>query len=118
MATAGTKTPTTPTTPLCWFSKLTTGELSLLLRACGAPASGNDSKAELVARLRAHPVAAAYAAVRRAPALSRGSSCALVGGRDGLSVADIKQRCRQPAASLRRRHAVCAVDAAGAACRQ
>lgn len=77
--------------PGCWFSKLTTSELSALLKACGAPSSG--VKADLIARLRGHPAAAEYGALARAPVLSR-STCEFVGGRDGLSVDDIKDRCR------------------------
>ena len=79
------------TTPGCWFSKLTTEELSALLKAVGAPRSG--LKADLVARLKSHPVAAEYGFEARAPVLSR-STCELVGGRDGMSVDDIKDRCR------------------------
>jgi len=75
----------------CWFSKLTGAELSALLKACGAPSSG--VKADLIARLRGHPAAAEYGALARAPVLSR-FTCEFVGGRDGLSVDDIKDRCR------------------------
>jgi hypothetical protein len=78
--------------PGCWFSKLTVGELGELLRAAGAPVSA-PTKAELVARLRAHPVASRYAAQRRAPTLCTATG-ALTGGREGLSLADVQDRCR------------------------
>ena len=76
----------------CWFDKLTTTELSELLKACGESRGG--AKADLVARLSRHAAAAEYSAEARAPVLSR-TTCEFVGGRDGLSVDDIKRRCRE-----------------------
>lgn len=54
----------------CFYSKCTSDELSKLLKAVGAPSSAS-AKAELVARLRAHPVASAYAVEGRSPTISR-----------------------------------------------
>jgi hypothetical protein len=75
----------------CFFSGLTGAHLAECLRAISAPVSG--SKGELVARLRAHPLSAPYAVEGRAPTLSR-ATVEFVGGRDGLQMCDIKERCK------------------------
>jgi hypothetical protein len=79
--------------PGCFYSGLTGAQLAECLRAVNAPVSAAN-KGELVARLRAHPLSAPYAVEGRAPTLSR-ATVEFVGGRDGLQLADIKERCKE-----------------------
>jgi hypothetical protein len=77
----------------CMYAGLTGAQLAELLRAVCAPVSGSNKEA-LVQRLREHPLAARYAVEGRSPTLSR-ATLDLVGGRDGLQLADIKEECKQ-----------------------
>ena len=75
----------------CFYSGCTGAQLTELLRALALPVSG--AKAEQVARLRAHPAAAAYADEARAGTLSR-VTLEWVGARDGVTLDDLKEACR------------------------
>lgn len=76
----------------CFYSGLTVAELQTALRVCKLPLSG--SKADLVARLRAHPEAGKYAVEGRSATLSR-RTLEFVGGRDGVQLSDLKALCKQ-----------------------
>ncbi len=75
----------------CFYSGCTGAQLVELLRALALPVSG--SKAELVARLRAHPAAAPYADEARSGTVSR-VTLEWVGARDGATLESVKEACR------------------------
>ena len=99
--------------PGCWFSKCTISELTEMLRAVGAPVSGN--KVELVDRLHAHPIAATYGTEFRMPSFRQFAARermmmdsygydsddgvaelpSMHGNCNGRAVSDIKEECRQ-----------------------
>jgi hypothetical protein len=81
----------------CFYGRLEDAALYELLRAVGAPLSGG--RAELAARLRAHPLAAPYADEGRAPSMTVGGCTFEIEGDgvhtpDGLNLDDIKAACR------------------------